>query len=169
MKNHDWMTQAACRGLDINLFFSERGDQKTLATAMEICNGTNDTPPCPVREECLAWAISHEDDNHGIFGGLTPSARLRLKRGQRKANQLREEQASTQRVEPAKPIRIERKQKHSTPKETSRVVRESLPTDYEWRLGLRQLVRLIHEAVLDDMNQDRARQGIGPVAIQIRP
>jgi len=80
-----WQQQAACRGMAPELFFSERGDHKTLITAMEVCNGTRDTPPCPVKQQCLDqanWYAANDPygDNHGVWGGLTPSARLELRR-----------------------------------------------------------------------------------------
>ena len=138
MTDYDWMRDAACRGTETNLFFGDRGDHKTMKTAMEICNGTRDTPACPVRTECRDWAMSHPDDNFGIFGGLTPSARLQLRRKRNKD---------------WKPVELSD---------------SGLPTDYEWRLGLRQLVRLVHEAVLDDENKRRAKQNLGPIKIAIR-
>jgi len=80
----NWRNQAACRGADINLFFSERGDHGTLKTATEICNGTNTTPPCPVKQQCLDYANSMADsfygDNHGVYGGLVPNQRIQLRR-----------------------------------------------------------------------------------------
>jgi len=82
--------------------------------------------------------MSHPDDNFGIFGGLTPSARLQLRRKRNKD---------------WKPVELSD---------------SGLPTDYEWRLGLRQLVRLVHEAVLDDENKRRAKQNLGPIKIAIR-
>jgi hypothetical protein len=173
---HEWMREAACRGTDINLFFSERGDHKTMMTAMEICNGTRDTPACPVRDECLAWANSFEDDNHGVYGGLTPSARMKLRRGQRRADQLRDEQMKGQHTEPiVAPATIElppltqgRQMSKAGVMVRNQLPDKPLPTDYEWRLGLRQLLRLVHEAVLDDENQRRSELGVGPIAISIR-
>lgn len=61
-----WRARAACRGLDTNLFFPERGDNSTLKEARALC------ATCPVREECLAVA----DPIFGLWGGLTPDERL---------------------------------------------------------------------------------------------
>ena len=87
--NHEWTQQAACRGMNPDLFFSERGDHKTLITAMEVCNGTRDTQPCPVKQQCLDQANRYAatdpyGDNHGVWGGMTPSARLDARRKQAK-------------------------------------------------------------------------------------
>ena len=43
-----------------------------------------------------------------------------------------------------------------------------LPTDYEWRVGLIELVRLVHETVTRAENNNRAKKGVGPIAIEIR-
>ena len=176
MLDQEWRLKAACRGVDTNLFFNERGDSTGMITAMEVCNGTDTTRPCPVRDECLKFAMSFEDDNHGIFGGLTPSARLKLRRGQRKAEQLRREQERGQHTEVIIPVLHDqpepgpmmegRRMYRSGVPLRSELPDKPLPTDYEWRLGLRQLVRLIHETVLDEENQRRAGMGIGPIVIQ---
>ena len=163
----DWQTQAACRGTDTNLFFNERGDAHTLRTALEICNGVKKAngdiiiAACPVRQQCLEFATSFDDDNFGVFGGMTPSARLQIRRKNKKA-QLPEPQ-----IEYGYPGDNRRMYRSGRPLR-SELPDRPLPTDYEWRLGLRELVRLIHEAVLDDENQRRAKRGLGPVAIQVR-
>jgi hypothetical protein len=156
-----WMSQAACRGCDVNLFFSERGEHKTMMTAMEICNGNKTTPPCRVKKECLEWAISQKEDNHGIFGGLTPSARIKLRR------QKRREPEPDPEPDFGYPGDNHRMYRSGRPLR-SELPNRPLPTDYEWHLGLKQLVRLVHEAVMADENKQRARKGIGPIAIQIR-
>jgi len=160
VNNHDWMRDATCRGTETNLFFGERGDAKTMRTAMEICNGTRDTPACPVRVECRDWAMSHPDDNFGIFGGLTPSARLQLRRKQNKEWKPVEE-------EPA-PLTGGRRLYRSGVPLRNELPDRPLPTEYEWRRGLKDLLRLVHEAVLDNENQSRATRGIGPIAFEIR-
>lgn len=78
-----WRTEAACRGLQTNLFFPEKGDQHTLKTALEICNGTPDTEPCPVKQQCLDWILTtfnRDEDMYGIYGGLLPAQRLKLRK-----------------------------------------------------------------------------------------
>jgi WhiB family transcriptional regulator, redox-sensing transcriptional regulator len=77
-----WSTKGACRGMDAELFFplgGLGGQQRVGANlaqeqrAKAVCN----TRPCPVRDECLAAAITNGDD-HGIFGGLNERERRDL-------------------------------------------------------------------------------------------
>jgi hypothetical protein len=80
-----WYEQAACKGQDINLFFaqSKHGESRPMRLALSFCNGDNDKHVCPVREECLEFAMgfSQEYDMYGIYGGLTGAQRRRLRRG----------------------------------------------------------------------------------------
>lgn len=71
-----WRVDAACRDLDVALFFPEPGVDAGGAKA--ICAG------CPVREACLEFAIaSHQDD--GVWGGLDENERRRLRRRRQEA------------------------------------------------------------------------------------
>jgi WhiB family redox-sensing transcriptional regulator len=67
-----WFERAACIG-QRGAFFPERGESP--AAALELCAS------CPVRPECLAFAIRNHE-RFGIWGGLTESER-------RRAGQLR--------------------------------------------------------------------------------
>ena len=60
----DWRNLAACRGLDPELFFPERGDAFTARNAQAVCAA------CPVAAECLEFAIAN-DETVGIWGGLS--------------------------------------------------------------------------------------------------
>jgi WhiB family transcriptional regulator, redox-sensing transcriptional regulator len=72
-----WHTVAACRTADRRLFFPESG--ANAREAREICAG------CPVVDECLAWALSQEDEIFGIFGGTSHRERQQMLRGARAA------------------------------------------------------------------------------------
>lgn len=67
--NGSWQGKAACRGPQARVFFPpshfERKDEKEFreASAKRIC------AQCPVRRECLNYAISIREQ-HGIWGGL---------------------------------------------------------------------------------------------------
>jgi WhiB family redox-sensing transcriptional regulator len=65
-----WRYWAACRGVDLELFFPGRGE--SAEPARRICAS------CPVREPCLDYAIRHEIV-HGIWGGLTERNRRALR------------------------------------------------------------------------------------------
>jgi len=79
----DWFEQASCKGMDINLFFVERGPLavKMAREAKAVCK------VCPVIQPCLNFAIE-TDSQHGIFGGLAPKER-RAERWKRRAVDIR--------------------------------------------------------------------------------
>jgi len=62
---------AACRGVDVNLFFPDRGEN--IATAKAVCMS------CPVRAECLEFALV-EVIKVGLWGGTSERERRRLRR-----------------------------------------------------------------------------------------
>lgn len=67
----DWAADAACAGMDTDLFFPEQGGAQ-MSAAKAVCDG------CPVRADCLEFALDDEGDGwhrYGVWGGLTPSAR----------------------------------------------------------------------------------------------
>lgn len=61
-----WRERALCTGRDTELFFPE-GEQPTLV-AKAYCRR------CPVRDDCLAHAIEH-DERYGIWGGVSEHTR----------------------------------------------------------------------------------------------
>ena len=71
-----WHARAACRGAGPAAFFPTakgpgQAERAYQAARQRWCSG------CPVVAECLA-AGEHED--HGLWGGLSPSARGRRRR-----------------------------------------------------------------------------------------
>jgi len=67
-----WQAQAACRGMDADLFFPGVGDDQTLAKS--LCAG------CLVREACLAFGLR---EGEGIWGGQNGRDRRRLRAASR--------------------------------------------------------------------------------------
>lgn len=66
-----WRSYASCRSVDISVFFP-RSDLFSNRAKL-ICS------TCPVRQQCLAWAMAtHQRD--GIWGGKTADERRRLAR-----------------------------------------------------------------------------------------
>jgi len=66
-----WQDFAACAETDPELFFPEKGG--TCRLAKMIC------ARCPVAAECLEYGFW---DQFGIYGGLNPAERRRLRRGE---------------------------------------------------------------------------------------
>lgn len=87
-----WQERAACRGMDLVLFFGtgregaaarERREKKAKA----VCAG------CPVRTECLDTAIGRPD-KYGIWGGLSEDERATERRRRQQRARLDEQKAS---------------------------------------------------------------------------
>jgi WhiB family transcriptional regulator, redox-sensing transcriptional regulator len=66
-----WMLEAKCLDADPEAFFPEKGG--STREAKQIC------AVCPVREECLEYALQHEE-RFGIWGGLSERERRRARR-----------------------------------------------------------------------------------------
>lgn len=65
----DWRDRAACRDEDTELFFPlGTASEAAIAMAKAVCRR------CPVRDECLTWALESGEE-HGIWGGLTENER----------------------------------------------------------------------------------------------
>ena len=74
----EWAKDGACRGSDPETFYPRSNDNYDAAPALVICG------MCPVRAECLDYALRvHED--HGIWGGTTARERRRRRAALRKA------------------------------------------------------------------------------------
>jgi WhiB family redox-sensing transcriptional regulator len=66
-----WYSKAACDGLSGDIFFEE-GVRRLVIEAKSYCRS------CPVRIDCLEYAIEHEEI--GIWGGMTTTERRRERR-----------------------------------------------------------------------------------------
>lgn len=84
--SHDFMKDAACRGLDPNMFMPGVGE--TGKEAKLVCNGIPATrndpgkPPCPVKDKCLEYALQIPPPVFGVWGGLNERQRRRLARNE---------------------------------------------------------------------------------------
>jgi WhiB family redox-sensing transcriptional regulator len=65
-----WRQHAECRGMDPEFFYPERGEDVDAIKA--VC------ATCPVRAQCLEYAITHRE-MHGIWGGLSERQRRRIR------------------------------------------------------------------------------------------
>lgn len=75
--DREWMKFAACTSSYADAWFPAKGT--STQGAKRICNGTGSRPPCPVRDKCLEYALSH-DDRFGVWGGKSERERRYLKR-----------------------------------------------------------------------------------------
>jgi hypothetical protein len=87
LRAEDFRHRAACRSVDPEVFFptATHGPEyeAQVSIAKAVCAG------CPVRAECLAWALPHQSD--GIAGGMTEYERrheLARRRAARRGGRL---------------------------------------------------------------------------------
>jgi WhiB family transcriptional regulator, redox-sensing transcriptional regulator len=84
----DWHLRARCRGAETALFYDHPGEKTPEKTAREeeakaLCAA------CPVRPECLAWALGRPE-RYGILGGQTEDERAKARKDeQRRASRER--------------------------------------------------------------------------------
>lgn len=72
-----WRAQAACRGVNPDVFFPDKG--QSVARARAIC------ARCPVRDACLEYALA-AGSNHvdvGVWGGTTTRERRQIRNARR--------------------------------------------------------------------------------------
>ena len=66
-----WMVEALCAQTDPEAFHPDRGESTGPAKAVCLA--------CPVRAECLAYALER-NERHGVWGGASPQERRALLR-----------------------------------------------------------------------------------------
>lgn len=74
--NPTWRQHAACRGLDVEVFYPSTDE--LAEEAKVVC------AECPVRQPCLEHALSGRERD-GVWGGLTERERRRILRQRRKS------------------------------------------------------------------------------------
>jgi WhiB family redox-sensing transcriptional regulator len=65
----DWILRGLCSRVEPDIFFPENDD--ALAAAKAVCGS------CPVRPDCLRWALD-AGEKGGVWGGLTEPERRAL-------------------------------------------------------------------------------------------
>lgn len=67
-----WMRNANCLGSDLSIFFLEKSqtslNREKIVKAKALCE------ECPVRKDCLKYALAH-NIRDGIWGGMTEHER----------------------------------------------------------------------------------------------
>jgi WhiB family transcriptional regulator, redox-sensing transcriptional regulator len=73
-----WQDFAACADLDTPHMYPADKDTRGVELAKSVCKG------CPVRSECLAYAMGR-GERFGVWGGLTTTERNNLARRKRRS------------------------------------------------------------------------------------
>lgn len=71
-----WRRQGLCWGMDPDLWYPARGVNGDAAIA--VCR------TCPVRAECLEWALTNGETEFGIWGGVPAIQRRRIRAARRR-------------------------------------------------------------------------------------
>ncbi|MEY9894777.1 WhiB family redox-sensing transcriptional regulator [Catenulispora sp. MAP12-49] len=77
-RERSWFARAACRQAAWRLFFEAEGEgaaprARRIRAAKAVC------AECPVRRECLLFALAKQE-RYGIWGGFTARERATIKR-----------------------------------------------------------------------------------------
>lgn len=74
----DWMANGACAQIDPGLWYPKRGGHDGHI-AKRFCNGdpAAGIPECPVRAQCLQYALDNRE-GWGVWGGMATWERQRL-------------------------------------------------------------------------------------------
>lgn len=75
MRDDSWQDRAACRGTDVEIFYSD--EPVTVRTALALCRR------CEVRAACYEHAMSMREA-FGVWGGTPEEQRRRIFRRQRR-------------------------------------------------------------------------------------
>jgi WhiB family transcriptional regulator, redox-sensing transcriptional regulator len=78
MPNANWQDRAACRGQDVELFYSQEGAD--VRAALAICAA------CVVQAECYDQAMA-DREAFGVWGGTAETERRRIFRRERRTRQ----------------------------------------------------------------------------------
>jgi Transcription factor WhiB len=54
-------------------------DEEDDSAAIEFCNGTNDGVECPIRDQCLRFALTN-NAKEGVWGGTSPALRRAIRK-----------------------------------------------------------------------------------------
>ena len=86
--NHEWVKQGVCRTSGVNMYPSE-GDERGTKDARAQCAS------CPVTRQCLTEALRN-GERFGMWGGMTPGERTRVRQRITRANRDAASKAAAQ-------------------------------------------------------------------------
>jgi WhiB family redox-sensing transcriptional regulator len=78
-----WAEQALCAQAGPDAWFPDKGQHATTAVARRICAA------CPVRADCLEYALARADTwggiSTGVWGATTPGERAQIRQARKAA------------------------------------------------------------------------------------
>ena len=77
-----WQARAACHDADPEQFFPASDDFTAIETAAQLVAAAKVCHRCPVRRECLTYAVD-SGQRHGIWAGHTPGQLRAIRRDRR--------------------------------------------------------------------------------------
>ena len=77
-----WQARSACRDTDPELFFPASDDFTAVENAAQLLAAAKVCHGCPVRRECLTYAVD-SGQRHGIWAGHTPAQLRSIRRARR--------------------------------------------------------------------------------------
>lgn len=102
-KSTDFMRHGNCVGMNVNIFFPYKGESNK--EALEACNGRplklNEPakPVCPVKDQCLEYAMSLPTMCVGVWGGKSQKQRRAMKAALERERKAAEAQQKQETVE----------------------------------------------------------------------
>ena len=69
-----WQEKGLCRSVSVEFYPEKSGkpSRRLIREAVQVCES------CAVRQECLEWALSHDEAQYGVWGGLTAAKRRKI-------------------------------------------------------------------------------------------
>lgn len=95
LRENGWISESKCRSEDPEIFFASPDTElgvEIVRAAKLVCNGSDEHPPCPVRDACLEYSLEH-NEQFGVWGGLDEKERRRLRRSMRQRARAEREAA----------------------------------------------------------------------------
>src|SRR6185437_3760568 len=74
----DW-SKAKCKNVPLSRDYDPFFDEEDNIPALEFCNGSADNVVCPIRHECLIFALTN-NCKEGVWGGTSETTRKAIRK-----------------------------------------------------------------------------------------
>ncbi len=83
-----WMDSPSVKCKGLTDFFYPNKPSSEVAQAKAVCNGLDGNPACPMRDQCLQYAIDHHEA-YGVWGGTSERDRRKIQRARNRYKNAR--------------------------------------------------------------------------------